>query len=79
MVDEVPDPQQFVSIIVRVHQERMGTSPTGEIRFDGPTHLAHIPNDNDWEETWNRFLTKGMKRLLELEELSHGKDDKEFE
>lgn len=44
-----------------------------------PTHLANIPSDNDWEETWEKVFTKAMNRMLELEELSHGKDDKEFE
>ena len=79
MVDELPDPRQFVSIIVKIHQESMDKSPSGKFGFDVPTHLANIPIDNDWEETWETFFTKAMKRMLELEELSHGKDDKEFE
>lgn len=79
MVDEVPDPQQFVSIIVDIHQKSMGNSPTGNFGFDVPTHLANIPSDNGWEETWEKFFTKAMNRMLELEELSHGKDDEEFE
>ena len=79
MVDEVPDPQQFVSIIVKIHQESVGKSPTGKFGFDVPTHLANIPSDNGWEDTWEKFFTKAMKRMLQLEELSHGKDDEEFE
>ncbi|KAL8832478.1 MAG: hypothetical protein Q9191_000248 [Dirinaria sp. TL-2023a] len=79
MTDEVPDPQQFVSIIVKIHRESSGKSPTGKFGFEVPTHLANIPNDNEWEETWEKFFTKAMSRMLELEELAHGKDDQEFE
>ena len=79
MVDKVPDPQQFVCIIAKIHQESMGKSPTGNFGFDVPTHLANIPIDNDWEETWEKFFTKAMKRMLELEELSYGRADEEFE
>ncbi|KAK4694508.1 hypothetical protein P7C71_g3089, partial [Lecanoromycetidae sp. Uapishka_2] len=79
MVGEVPDPRKFVSIIVKIHKESMGKSPNGKFGFDVPTHLANIPCDNDWEETWERFFTKAMKRMLALEELSHGKDDEQFE
>ncbi|PGH32538.1 hypothetical protein GX50_04643 [[Emmonsia] crescens] len=33
MVDEVPDPKEFVSIIVQVHKSSMGKSPNGEYDF----------------------------------------------
>lgn len=79
MVDEVPDPQKFVSIIVKIHQESMAKSPIGNFGFDVTTHLANIPCDNDWEETWEKFFAKAMKRMLEVDELSHGHDDEEFE
>ena len=77
--DEVPDVQQFVSIIVKIHQESAGKSPNGKFGFDVPTHLANSPNDNGWETTWEAFFAKAMRRMLEYEELSHGKDDQEFE
>ena len=79
MVNTVPNIQQFVPMVVKIHQKSMGRSPTGKFGFDVPTHLANIPVDNDWEETWEEFFTKAMKRMLEWEELSHGRADEEFE
>lgn len=40
MVDQVPDVQQFVSVLVKIHQGSMGQSPDGRFGFHVPTHLA---------------------------------------
>ena len=79
MVDKVPDVQQFVAIIVKIHQESMGRSPTGKFGFDVKTHLGNVSVNNDWEETWEKFFTRIMKSMLEVEELSQGKEDYEFQ
>ena len=79
MVDEVPNPQQFVAIIAKFHQDSMGKSPRGQFGFHVPTHLANVPNDNGWEDSWEVWYTKATKVMFEFEELSHGTDDEEFE
>lgn len=79
MVEKVPDPQKFVSIIAKIHQESMGKSPTGKFGFDVPTHLANITVENGWEKTWEIFFSKAMHSMFEIEALSQGKDDTEFE
>ena len=53
--------------------------PTGKFGFDLPTHLANIPINNEWEETWDEFFAKEMNTMLEVEEVAHGKDNFEFE
>lgn len=79
MVDEVPDPRQFVSVVASIHQESMGKSPTGRFGFDVQTHLANIPSDNGWEDTWESFFTKAMRTMLEIEGRSQDKNDIELE
>lgn len=76
MVDEVPEPSHFIPLIVRIHKDSMGKSPEGKYGFHVPTHLANIPNDNRWQDTWEAFFTQLMRKMFELEELSHGKDDR---
>ena len=79
MVEELPDVDQFVRIIAEYHEKSMGKSPNGKFGFHVPTHLGNIPNDNGWEDTWEAFFTKAMRKMAELEEASQGKGDEEFE
>lgn len=79
MIDETPDSSQFVDIVVKFHGDSMGKAPNGRFGFHVPTHLANIPNDNGWEDTWEAFYTKAMRRMFELEVVSHGSGDFEFE
>ena len=74
LVDEVPDPRDFVSIIVRIHKESMGKSPNGQYGFDVPTHLANIPNENSWQDSWEKWFEMALGKMFDLEELSHGKN-----
>lgn len=41
----------------------MSNSPTGEIGFDTPTHLANIPKDNCGQSTGELFFTQLMKSV----------------
>ncbi|KUI53183.1 Protein-ribulosamine 3-kinase, chloroplastic [Cytospora mali] len=76
MLDKVPEPSQFVPLIANIHKASMGKSPNGKHGFQVPTHLANIPNDNTWQDTWEVFFTQLMKKMFEQEELAHGKDDR---
>lgn len=76
MIDEVPEPSQFIPLIVKIHKDSMGKSPDGKYGFHVRTHLANIPNDNRWQDTWEAFFTQLMKKMFESEELSHGRDDR---
>jgi protein-ribulosamine 3-kinase len=76
MIDEVPEPEEFVPIIVNIHQSSMGKSKDGKYGFHLPTHLANIPNDNTWQESWEAWFTQAMQRMFRIEEQAHGKDDK---
>lgn len=73
MVDEVPDVQEFVAILVKIHKDSMGKN--SKYGFHVPTHLANIPNDNSWQISWEAWFTQAMEQMFEIEENSHGKDD----
>jgi protein-ribulosamine 3-kinase len=75
MLDEVPDVSELVDIVAKVHRASMGNSPTGKFGFDAPTHLANIPNDNTWQDTWEAFFTQLMQSMYEHEKLTQGEDE----
>ncbi len=79
MVDAAVDPSQFVDIVATLHRDSTGKSPKGKFGFHVPTHLANVPNDNSWENSWEAFYTKAIRKMFELEAVSHGSDDAEFE
>ncbi|KAL2065379.1 hypothetical protein VTL71DRAFT_3049 [Oculimacula yallundae] len=74
MVDDLPDVIDFVNIVSKVHRDSMGKSPTGKYGFAVPTHLANIPNDNTWQDTWETFFTQAMKTIYAFEKDAHGTD-----
>jgi protein-ribulosamine 3-kinase len=75
MMDEVPDPADFVPVIVGIHKASMGKSPNGQYGFHVPTHLANIPNDNTWQGSWEAWFTQAMRQMFNIEEKAHGKDE----
>ena len=62
MVDRVPAIEQFVSIVARVHKDSMGKE--SRYGFHVPTHLANIPNDNTWQDSWEAFFRQLMIRMF---------------
>ncbi|OAL33465.1 hypothetical protein AYO20_07321 [Fonsecaea nubica] len=79
MVDEVPDPAQFVDVVVQLHRESSGKSPDGKFGFHVVTHLANIPNKAGWEDTWEKHFTNVLTSMMEIELLAQNKHDDEFE
>ncbi|KAI9869227.1 MAG: hypothetical protein M1813_000015 [Trichoglossum hirsutum] len=51
-----------------------GQIPTGKFGFHVTTHLANIPNDTSWRDTWEEWYSAAMRRMMELEEKSPGPD-----
>ncbi|KAK7953381.1 hypothetical protein PG996_014272 [Apiospora saccharicola] len=76
MTDDLPDPARFGQTFAKLHLNSMGKSPTGRYGFPLTTHLAFVPNDNTWTDTWSEWFSNAMKKMLEEEERSHGQDDK---
>jgi len=75
MMDDMPDPLEFASVISDIHKASKGKSPNGQYGFHVPTHLANIPNNNTWQSSWEVWFTQAMGQMFEIEEKSHGKDE----
>ncbi|KAF1969195.1 hypothetical protein BU23DRAFT_582832 [Bimuria novae-zelandiae CBS 107.79] len=74
IVNELPDMKSFVAIVAKVHKASMGKSPTRKYGFSVPTHLANIPNDNQWQVSWATWYTQAMKAMFEFEKRTHDED-----
>ncbi|KAH0536564.1 hypothetical protein FGG08_006572 [Glutinoglossum americanum] len=74
MIEDLPDIRKFPALMARIHLDSMGKSPTGKFGFHVTTHLANIPNDNSWRDTWEEWYSAAIRRMLELEEKSRGSD-----
>lgn len=72
MTEEVPEHQQFVSLVTKYHKESMGKKK--QYGFDLPTHLACIPNDNTWQSSWEVWFSQAMRQMFRIEETAHGKE-----
>jgi len=51
MAGEVPEPKEFVLVVVQIQKSRMDKSPNGEYGFHVPTHLSNLPNSNTWQKS----------------------------
>lgn len=71
----MPDKETFTKIVARIHKRSMGKSPNGKFGFHVPTHLANVPNDNTWQDTWETWYAQALRKMFELEEKTHGQDD----
>lgn len=62
MTDDLPDPARFGQTLANLHLNSMGRSPTGRYGFHLTTHLAFVPDDNKWTDTWTEWFSNAMRK-----------------
>ncbi|KAK4455148.1 Fructosamine kinase-domain-containing protein [Podospora aff. communis PSN243] len=65
MSDEMPDPRTFGALLSALHQKSV--SPTGKFGFHTTTYAGNLPQHVEWEDSWETFFAKSMKKALDLE------------
>lgn len=75
MIDEMPDPHKFTSRLAALHQKSQ--SPNGKFGFHTTTYSGNLPQMNEWEDSWETYFSKSMRKALDLELAAKG-DDPEF-
>lgn len=76
MSGDMPQPHEMGLWLASLHQG--STSPNGKFGFHIPTYTGHLPQTNDWEESWEVFFAKNMRQALDCEIQAKGFDP-EFE
>ncbi|QVM07846.1 hypothetical protein D8B26_002540 [Coccidioides posadasii str. Silveira] len=74
MSDRLPSSRQWAEATSQLHVRSAGKCPQGRSKFGFhvTTHLANIPIDNSWHDSWESFWAWQMKSLLKHEERIRG-------
>ncbi|ORY66269.1 Fructosamine kinase-domain-containing protein [Pseudomassariella vexata] len=76
MMDDTPDPYRFVERLAKIHLN--SRSPNGKFGFHVTTYSGNLPQVTNWEDSWETFFTKTMRKALDFEIAVKGYDP-EFE
>jgi protein-ribulosamine 3-kinase len=72
LLDELPEPQEFTTRLAALHQN--SKSPTGKFGFHTSTYPGNLPQVTEWEDSWEIFFSKSLRRALDLEIKAKGSD-----
>lgn len=73
MTEDMPDPDEFASRLSKMHQKSV--SPTGNFGFHITTYAGNLPQYVAWEDSWETFFAKSMRKALDLEIAVKGTSD----
>ncbi|KAK3949389.1 Fructosamine kinase-domain-containing protein [Pseudoneurospora amorphoporcata] len=59
------NPHAFCSRLSQLHKSTAGTSPTGKFGFGVTTCNGTIEQPIEWEERWDFFFAKGLRRMVD--------------
>ncbi|PLN82521.1 Fructosamine kinase-domain-containing protein [Aspergillus taichungensis] len=76
MSGDMPQPEAMGSYLASLHQG--SASPNGKFGFHITTYTGNLPQNNDWEKSWEVFFAKNMRQALDCEIQAKGFDS-EFE
>lgn len=73
MKEGMPDPDKFASLLSAMHQKSV--SPPDKFGFHITTYAGNLPQYVAWEDSWETFFAKSMRRALDLEIEMKGNSD----
>ncbi|KAK3344225.1 Fructosamine kinase-domain-containing protein [Lasiosphaeria hispida] len=65
MIDDMPSPDKFGALLSSLHQRSV--SPNGKFGFHTTTYAGNLPQFVQWEDSWEVFFSRSMRRALDLE------------
>ncbi|KAK3368071.1 Fructosamine kinase-domain-containing protein [Podospora didyma] len=65
MSGELPDPSQFAARLADMHQQ--SKSPNGKFGFHVITYSGNLSQENEWEDSWQKYFAKGLQHALDHE------------
>lgn len=60
-----PQPEQLSRSLADLHKRSQ--SPNGMFGFDVPTYAGNLPQEVNWEKSWEVFFTKSLQKAIQLE------------
>ncbi|KAF2015201.1 hypothetical protein BU24DRAFT_449962 [Aaosphaeria arxii CBS 175.79] len=72
MRPDMPDPGKFAARLSALHQS--SRSPNGKFGFHVTTYAGNLPQYTEWEDKWEIFFSKSLRKALDLEIEAKGYD-----
>ncbi|KAJ4153436.1 hypothetical protein LMH87_009921 [Akanthomyces muscarius] len=66
----LPDTTPFCKALAQLHHN--SASPTGKFGFHVTTCNGDVPQNNQWESSWEVFFSKGLRHMLEIDRKANG-------
>lgn len=70
MTGALPDPSEFCTQLAALHQN--SRSPSGKFGFHVTTYAGNLPQETEWEDSWQVFFSKSLRKALDLEIAAKG-------
>lgn len=70
--ETMPDPLEFTANLAALHQKSI--SPTGKFGFHLETYFGYLPQATNWEDSWEVYFSKSLRRALDHEIAAKGND-----
>ncbi len=70
MTTDLPSPRQFAARLAALHLD--SKSPQGKFGFHLNNFMGNLSQNNEWEESWEKFFTNVLRHTLSLELAAQG-------
>lgn len=70
--EEVPEPSSFCPKLAQMHRKSVEMSSNGMFGFEVTTCNGTFPQDNTWDESWERFFSRQTEGAFKAEQEVHG-------
>ena len=72
-IDDTPEIETFTAKVAELHAE--SSSPNGKYGFPVPTFMGRMAQYTTWTESWEKFFTLSMEKLMATIEESQEPDE----
>lgn len=75
LVDELPSPAEFCEKLATLHKNSTASrqSEEGKFGFHVTTYNGNLPQENAWQDSWEKFYVNGLRHMFALNEEAGGK------
>lgn len=74
MRGDMPDPHEFARRLAKLHLN--SESPNGKFGFPVITYAGNLPQNVEWEDSWQAFFSRSLRHALDLEVSAKGRSER---
>lgn len=74
LVDELPSTAEFCDKLAMLHKKSAASPKSrGKFGFHVTTYNGNLPQENAWQDSWEKFFINGLRHMFTLNEEAGGK------